>query len=621
MKKKIDFSKDVERIKRNPPKELQEAKRKMIQKGLIPRDKFDQFILTDSDVPQQIDQAVGTITINGNKLRYYGAKLFEIIKKKGGKREVSIKEKVNALVLEDGRIISEYSKPKEINFEFSSIMTLSDNRWELESIRNFVNNKDPDQVTFKNVHESFKKHYTEGMAYEESEWYDLNALFDQLSYFHDLIDRIVIIKHEGPSGSAKSKGMKISTNLAFNGKKFLKPTPATFFRYRNHNKAMLCIEEAEKLFDDSKKQTSSDNELVEYLNGSYEKGNTVPRQNDKNINQTDEFDPFGFTRIGSIKPLKGALEKRSITNYMIKASKKDPRGNVEVPTEKDPGYVLSRNLAYLNGLRNYKILIKSLAEVKNKYGLSNRQWLVSRPLVALAKCVDPKLEERIGNFLSKLFDRRDNVLDEKSWEVKLSYILLDEFSNSKEDCFVSKIKLKNLFNEQAQTNLSSNKITSLMAKLGFSMFDGRNSTHTERGYCIGFFKVVEILVRNEFLRIEDITQFIGKKVSTLSVCPFTVDEIKEWYTDTFTDTSNINVSVTDNSDGQDTFFKGTSVISNVRKLVAYVRKHQDENEGRGADMQELVSYSKNPNIDGLIKEAKNKGEIAEFINGFLKVVE
>jgi len=514
-------------------KRKKEVKKEGVEEGRT-ENNYNQFILDTNKLPKIIDHAIGKIEIDGIKYRYMGVYLQEFVKEiitnKGESKEIIKRKKSPSLILETGEIISPYTKPDGLFFEFESLMTLKENRWSLESINDFcTNNFNKEDYCLENVYNSFKEKYDNSMAYNNSTWYKLESLLGMTTYFNDLIDKFLIVKHEGISGTAKSKGMKIGANLSFNGKKFLCPNPANFFRYRHNNKATIFIEEAEKLFDTSKKQNLGDSEMVEYLNGSYEKGNTVPRQNDKDRNQTDEFDPAGFTRIGSINPLKGALEKRSIPLHMIKASSKDKRGNVEIPTEKDKSYINSRNKAYICSLLNYKEYEKALEEVENKYNLVNRQWLVSKPIIAMAKCISKELEEEIGNFLVRLFEIRDDSFDDKSWERILSKILVKVYCVHKNNQFLSVEDIKSLLSPHISGvyTLSNTKTGMLMVKLGFS--DYKKNTGEERGYEIDFFNLCEILIKQEWLTKENIQNI----VSLVSECKFTKESIEEWYSYTF----------------------------------------------------------------------------------------
>jgi hypothetical protein len=548
-----DWNAKLEKTKTQIKKEVTEEKKK---------EQLQYFILNSAELPQVIDQALGKILIDGKYLRYYGAYLRETIEKEGKKGPYTVEELSPAMVLEDRRIITHRHK-WGIKFDFGSKMTIKHNRWEDDSIHAFITQEiKAKDVSFATVHERIRKHYEKYMVFEHDEWYDFNALWDQCTYYHDLIDKFLFIKHEGMSGAAKSKGMKISAQLSFNGRIFLKPNPANFFRFRHHNKATLYFEEAERLFDDTKKGNQADDEMVEYLNGSYEKGNTVPRQDDNDRNLTLEFDPAGFSRIGSIKPLKGALEKRSVTLYMIKAGKTDQRSKMEVPMNPvHPDYLefrKTRNLCYLNGLLNYKQFEEALALVDSEE-LIDRHLATAKPLLAMAHCIDPAMEKRIVAFLVML-KGNDEGEDETSWNYILADTLLDIGCRRADSFFLSNTDLHQIFLEHLRVStgdsyakISPRALNGIMKNLGFGSCKGFSTDKCQRGYRdLGFFKICEYLLRNETLGLAQII----KKVSEVSNCPHTVSDIKIWYynkfndTDTSPDTSDTSP---DTSDGRDTY--------------------------------------------------------------------
>jgi len=523
-------------IKEEKLKEEEELRNQLMSK----------FILDDDNQAELIDHAVGSITLNGCKLRYFGVKVSQKITEvdKKGNPYFTIQE-VPAIITENRLIISKYAVPEGCNFKYNTIMTLKNNRWgDFKEL--LQSDKD---VSYKEAYELFKMIYNQNMVFENPLDYEFCPLWDLATYHHDLIDKSLFIKREAPTGGGKSKAMKISSNLSFNGRKWLKPTPANFFRYRNCNKSTIYIEEAEKLFDD-KNKNSSDNELVEYLNGSYEKGNFVPRQNDKDVNKTDEFDPFGFTQIGSIKPLKGALEKRSITIMQVKARVDDIKGISEIPSEHDNLYVLARKQAYVSSLLHYKDFLKAMNNITNDYNLSNREWLVSKPLIALAFCIDLYLSERIGKYLFNKFSSRDvGAVDELSWKYILAETLIKITCQSKEEIFTSNESLRMVFAENPNigeyTKISPKAITTLMKELGFE--SSRNTLGDKRGFYLSFVKVCDIVFRNQNLTIQE----IKNKVSEVSNRQFIDEDIDKICSDTYlTDKGNIKKAseISDTSD-------------------------------------------------------------------------
>lgn len=576
----------------------------------------EDFILDEDKLVQQIDQAVGFVEINGEKLRYFGAYIpqyvTETLKNKSTKEEKEVKliQEVPCIILEDGRIRS--IKSEDIEFEFSTVMGKKVKNWSLKSIDAFSHEKL--NFNYEELFRAFKQPYEDHMVFEHKEWYDFNALWDIATYHYDLIDKFLIIKHEGISGTAKSKGMKISANQSFNGKKFLKPTPAAFFRYREKHKATICIEEAEKLFSD--KLGNNDAELVEYLNGSYEKGNTVPRQNDKNINETDEFDPAGFTRIGSIETLKGALKNRSVTITMIKAPANDFRGNSEVPAHNNPEFKKNRDMAYICSLNNYRGFVKNLEQLENIFGLANREWVVAKPILAVAKCVSDELFERMGKFIAQRFDIRTEIVDELSWGYLMAEILIEYYAGVEEG-FISNEELKNKFVNRVHVRtgtlldkLTTHKITKIMQELSLTDFKGRNFDNTVRGYNINFWQLENVLRRNQILEFEK----IKKILSNLSNCP--ISEEKYFITvRTNNGQTDKHAGQKDSMDKKDKNIEIAISKFSYNELLEIVSKLPNNREWFIDDFKKELGIS-----DEIFDKLLLEGEIEQHKAGFVRVL-
>lgn len=580
------------------------------------REQLQQFIFDNKLIPQLIDHAIGKLIINGQELRYFGSKLYqEIMTKKG-----LIKIETEVIVTEDRFIYSLKSRPANCNFEFKTIMNLKSMRWDKNNINLFVKGEIAD-ITYAEAFEEQKKIYEKYMVYENELTYKFNAIRNLLTYHWDLLDKFLIKKVEGQSGTAKSKDSKLFANLAFNGRVWIKPNPANFFRYRNANKSAIAIQEAEKLFDDSKKKQQGDDELVEYLNASYEKGNFVPRQNKENLNLTEEFDPSGFTDLGSIKPIKGALEKRSITLTMVTAKKNDPRADTEVPTESHPEFVEARNKAYISSLLNYKALEYNLKFIQNKTKLSNREWQLAKPIVALASCISEKLSEEMIYYLEKSFEvRDDSTFDQTSPDIILATLLIKLTCKKNEDSFLSNDLLKVCFNEEWLKQGSENRpfkvnsVSRLLTQLGLKDFRNRNTKGTERGLEINFFKLAEILLRNKKLTIQEII----KIMSEVSECQITDNKLTNWYSDTFSDRLDLNSvreNISDDTDTKDSSFE----VGLSEKITAAI---QSKDQGQGLSSQaiaDILSLSVGSIYPELIK-IKESGSLIEVRPDIWKVL-
>lgn len=516
------------------------------------------YILNSADEPRFLDHAIGSIEINGSKYRYFGTNLYKNIEKTHKNTQIKVKERQHVIVLETGEILNE-NKLIKLQYSFATKMNQKGKGWTKDGIRAFREKKF-DSYTIADMFASFRKHFDHYVSYDFDQWYDVYSLWCMITYFQDQTDMSLILKLEGPSGSGKSKTAKVIRNLAFNGKSFLSPTPANFFRYRHANKSTLIFEEAERLYDDSVRKQAGDSSLIEYLNGSYERGNTVPRQNDKDLSQTDEFDPFGWSVIVSIKPLKGATKNRALIGNHLQAKANDPRGSIEVPSD-SPEFSASRDLAYAVSLLQYREFLNKFGSLQTNFGLANRQWLCAKPLIALAFCVSEDLAHKVANFISTRFYQETDPLSAKSWEYVLICSLLDLTINTQEVVFVSNEALHSRFLELVEDKfckITPNKITKIMRSLGFTDYAGRNSTRTQRGFILSFLKVCEIVIRSQKIDKEIILKKVSEvsKVSDISKTCINKDIFIKWYTDTFSDTSIFDLSVSDTSDGLDTFHRG-----------------------------------------------------------------
>lgn len=556
-----------------------------------------QYVLDEKDLLPEIHHAMGLF----EGKRYYGVTLKRKIRYDDG---FKIKE-IPAIITEEGEILDE-TKEK---FTFHTVMNIK-NRWSNQGIKEY---RRKNKVTLKKAYEEILKEYKKHLVYEEDEWYVTDTLWDIATYFQDLLDKYLFLKHEGPSGSAKSKGMKLSSNVAFNGRKWTAPTPANFFRYRHFNKATIYIEEAERLFD-SKGQNND--LIVEYLNASYEKGNFVPRQNDKDLNKTEEFDPSGFTRIGAINPLKGALEKRSLTKTMVKAPKGDKRGETEVPSQEY--YQPIRDLLYNACLNQYKEVKKTLETIENNYSVTNREWNLIKPLLAIYHVIEPSETKKFGEWLSNKFTQRDDTYDEESWETKLIQAFF--YLTAHGEDFVSNKELVNRYcvergDPDNENRISSKAVTSISKKIGFGRFMGRNSSGSERGYRLTFEKVFDLVLRNGYFTKKDIEEYVKKNVSDLSKCQIVNNIINRSpeNTDNSSDSSfSNNNHSSDSSFSSDKLTDRTDILEGNEEIIRDLSVNEWLKENNNFHENDFLTMYSPEELEGL----KNNGTIAEQRKGW-----
>jgi len=543
---------------------------------------LDEYIFDLDELPQQIDHALGFVEVKGTKFRYFGFFLnktkTDIIK--GVEFKKTVKE--SALFLENRTIID---KSSGVKFEFSSQMGIKKNRISEKYIQEIKQGLF-DNITFKDVYFSVKKHFDQSMIYEDQQTYIVLSLWVMVTYFQDLVNKALILKFEGVSGAGKSKSMRILANLCFNGKKFLCPTASNFFRYRHNNKSTLLIEEAERLFSNTKNK--EDSELVEYLNGSYEKGNFVPRQNDKNINQTDEFDPFGFTAIGSIKEIKGALEKRSITINQIIAPKNDKRADIEIETDSEE-FIQTRVKLYSMGLFLYRDFLESQNKILKIEGFANREWALVKPLLAICELIDLSLTKQVSEYLLKKLQMNTIVNTSEIEMIALKSIIELSSLSYDQEVFISYQDILDKFNSKLPVNYKpykTNSLTKIINSLGYKDFHARSGDRTKRGYFWTLRTILKISVRNQKLTKHEIINFLSE-MSQLSENDDIVNKIEDLLSDNLSDnlsgqnTNFENKNNSDKRDKKDNFSEGYGINDKKQQLFEIISE-------KGSILRELA---------------------------------
>lgn len=597
----------------NPEEALSKPNKKGGLEFYISKTNSKNWILDPELEIQEIEHACGHVKYQNELIPYFGAyiKKPSVEQVKGSKDYATINKEYPVIITTKG-IFSE----EDGFFKLATEMNIK-NRWSLKGIKETT--IQGLKYTLKDVYQEIYREYKKHLYYEKEEWYILDTVWDIATYLQPLFDKFLFLKHEGVSGSAKSKGMKLSSNITFNGRKWTAPTPANFFRYRHFTKATIYIEEAERLFD-SKGQNQD--LLVEYLNASYERGNYVPRQNDKDLNKTEEFDPCGFLRIGAINPLSGATEKRSLTKYMVKAPKNAPQGQTEVGSIED--YQVIRDMLYNAALNAYDDVKKAYKEIKNTFGIHNREWTIIKPLLAVAYCIEPTICNTIASFVKEKFIQRDDEVNEDSWEHKLLIAFIKQSAINQD--FISNEEILSAYQKEIQDTEKRTKIhnvVSLSKKIDFHQYKGHNSAKTKRGYNVSFEKVVLTAIRNQRITEIELKKLVSE-VSEPSVKGLIMDKIKsiraknkELFSDTFTDAffnkANPSVKseqVTDTSDGQDAFSEVEILNFTVQDYVQNIieDKQNVKNEFHKDDF--LKSFSeielKNLVSNGVVFEHKNE---------------
>ena len=375
---------------------VQETKKKQAGEKVV----IDSFIFDSNQVFRE--KPFTSLKLN-NETFAYGLLLPKNISlyNKSGKFLRNEQEFKPVLITSNHKLI-EVGKPleEEYKIKINTIPSLMPLRWRLEKIKAFLDAKEED-ITLKDVYLLIKPLYMEYNYFVKNDWYNIHSLWDIMTYFFMLFNKIPIFELRGIKRSGKSKVMDLSRLLTLNAsKRLINPSEATLFRETHSLRYTKYVDEAEKIFFDNKGNVTEDGK-AELINASYEKGSVVPRV-EKLGNKwvTMYFSVFSPTMIGSINGLRGATEDRAIVHVTAMPPRGNPIGDIEI-NEEDPIFEDIRNKLYLCSLKYWKEVEETYLNLENDTKLKDRDYAIWKPLLVISKIIDEKLYLEVVEFAEK----------------------------------------------------------------------------------------------------------------------------------------------------------------------------------------------------------------------------
>ena len=296
------------------------------------------------------------------------------------------------------------------------------NQWELFRVEDYLNVMDipktPEEV-FNNVINQYKEY----MDFQDEGDYDLLALWDIGTYFFSLMSSYPYLHLHAFKGSGKTKAMDVSSCMSFNARRGSVLTPSVMFRVVEADMPTLYLDEFE-IEENKNKKKDDEKDIILLLNAGYKRGGTAMR-NEKEGNKwiPKEFKVYCPKMIANISGLTGALASRTIKIVLLRAKKNDNRANKEVRPE-DSQWKHIRNDLYLLGLHNWRNVKSVYESYKPVNNISNRDWELWKPLIALSKFISPEVNKRFIEYATEKINQRENEeVSVSSWENLLLEVL------------------------------------------------------------------------------------------------------------------------------------------------------------------------------------------------------
>lgn len=298
-------------------------------------------------------------------------------------------------------------KESELKIRYDTVPEEMVLRWDLRSIEKYKDGLS-EKVSGSELFEEIRAQFEFYNYYREQTWYAVNALWSLGTYLHQLFPAYPLKEERGLPGTGKTKTMAVSCRIALNATDIMvNPSEATLFRETEATHPSKFLDEAEKLFRMTKTGPEADNR-VELINASYSRNGVVPRQEKiGHVFITKWYHVYSPTCISSINGLYGATETRAITQIHTRSPDADQRGSRDPEDDNnEETFQKIRDNAYLWSLQNWREVREAYKSLDTGTALRSRDLQLWRPLLAIAKVVDPEIMKNVLKFAEKLSNQR-----------------------------------------------------------------------------------------------------------------------------------------------------------------------------------------------------------------------
>jgi hypothetical protein len=268
------------------------------------------------------------------------------------------------------------------NIELVHLDLSTDPRWSLGAVETFRRGQTvimEKAQLFEEIKETLHKY----IDLPEERFYAFLTLWNIGTYFFPLFNTYPYVYVGGIKNSGKSKLLAICSCIGFNSIISANMSVATIYRLIQNARCSMLIDEAEQL---SNRYASEDFRNI--LLSGYKKGLKVYRNRrtpDGNF-EAEAFEVYGPKMLANIEGLEEVIESRCITIVMHRSPNRTITDR-EVDLT-DPIWQQLRDKIYPFMMKNWKAIKQTYAELVNDTTISNRDWELWKPMLALAKFFD-----------------------------------------------------------------------------------------------------------------------------------------------------------------------------------------------------------------------------------------
>ncbi|WP_287588339.1 hypothetical protein [Candidatus Borrarchaeum sp.] len=325
------------------------------------------------------------------------------------------------------------------DFDFPEGMGMS-----REAVVNFLQ-KNSSLTKLDEFYTDLKNFLSQYTWYEDHRLYDLETLYVIGTYFHQAFNVYPIYALRGPPECGKTRTNQVMCSVSYNALFTPNLSDATFYYARSNYHCSLGLDETNIR---SKKEESI---LEDLINNAYKKGGAVLRMSEGNPRKIIPFSVFGPLIYSSTKEMPYATSTRAI-EVMMQVTDKSEYSDKSEPYREDSLPTIIRDKLYIVTLESGSEICEHYHNLSNKdYNISNRDWELFKPFLALTSFFAPYIEdslievikERIKQktidkteqfdyqvllVLKQIIDIDAETQNETNWRIKDGYLYLKDFT-------------------------------------------------------------------------------------------------------------------------------------------------------------------------------------------------
>lgn len=289
---------------------------------------------------------------------------------------------------------------------FRAPSTIPRIRWEQKNVLQFLNSEaevQPLSMVYEKIHTSLQKY----LDFADTRTASMLALWIMGTFVYRLFPAFPYLYFTGTRGSGKTKTLDILSLLSFNGMhSSCRSSAAGLLRLVDGDGATLCLDEAEKLWDQRDEQSGY---IQDLLRLGYKDGTGVIKCEDSAFGPRPRlFDPYSPKAISGIEGVENALYSRCIETVTL-ASVKSSVADREVVL-RSPEWPELRAVIYPTMLMATAGIEKILDSAGEDFarGLSSRARELWKPLLCVASAISKDMYDRTLSFAIEAQNERAN---------------------------------------------------------------------------------------------------------------------------------------------------------------------------------------------------------------------